>query len=157
MSGAKDEWSQCKRKKGHLWDVLHCIKTYVVFNNIPPLWCWIHCRKHKNISAFFIISQNLDITGCCNPFPRKTKVHLSCRINTMTAGIQATMLVAIFSKVVATFSRVGHSFTLFKCHHWGCLNNPIFPIWGFVLHIYIFHVSSRIVANSSVSSLLFSW
>ena len=139
MSGARDGLSLYKRNMGHLWDVLHCITSYVVMNNISPLWCWIYCRKHKNISAFSIISQNLDITGCCN---RAFILHLqSCIYRAewtpwwLVSRQQCEWLLGSFSKVVATFSRVGHSFTLFKCHHCGCLNHPIFPVLGFVLHI----------------------
>ena len=36
----------------------------------------------------------------------------------------------------------------------GCLNNPSFRIWDYVLHV--FHVSSQIVANISESSILLS-
>ena len=35
-----------------------------------------------------------------------------------------------FSKVVVTFNHVGGSFNLFKYHHRGCLNNPIFLNFG---------------------------
>ena len=35
------------------------------------------------------------------------------------------------SKVVVTFNHVGGSFDLFKYHHQGCLNNPIFLNLGF--------------------------
>ena len=35
-----------------------------------------------------------------------------------------------FSKVVVTFNHVGGSFNLFKYHHRGCLNSPVFSNFG---------------------------
>ena len=58
---------------------------------------------------------------------------------------------------VATFNHMGGSFNLLKdmYHYQGCLNNPIFSNLGLcAASLGTFHVSSRIVANISESSLL---
>ena len=60
-------------------------------------------------------------------------------------------MVGALPMVVATFNHVGGSF----CGHRGCLNNPSFRILGYVLHVE-HSVSSRIVANISEPSLLFT-
>ena len=39
-------------------------------------------------------------------------------------------------KIVATFYHVGGSFNLLKCHHLGCLNNPI--VSNFILFCFVF-------------------
>ena len=61
-----------------------------------------------------------------------------------------------FSKVVATFNHVGGSFNLLLATTGDDWIISSFRILDYVLHVEHVHVSSRIVANISESSLLLS-
>ena len=65
------------------------------------------------------------------------------------------MGVVDFSKVVTTFNYVSGFFNIFMATTGDVWITPSFRIWGYVLHVEQ-HVSSRIVANISEWSLLFS-
>ena len=79
-------------------------------------------------------------------------------------GLGRSVWVAVgwrLSKVVVTFNHVGRSFNLFKYHHRGCLNNPIFLNLGlcavcwayFLCHHELWPVSTSHAFSSLNNSL----